>query len=73
MRTLRRISIAFFRNKAKAATSKYALYTLIDLIVDLSASERTRRRMDNLVTQLQKAQYVKLMAFWAQQISTENA
>ena len=50
LRTLRRISIAFFRNKSKAAVSKYALYTLIDLIVELSASERTQRRMDHLVT-----------------------
>ena len=50
LRTLRRISVAFFRNKAKAATSKYALYTFLDLVVDLSASERSRRRMDCYVT-----------------------
>ena len=50
LRTLRRISVAFFRNKAKAATSKYALYTFLDLVVDLSASERSRRRMDYYVT-----------------------
>ena len=50
LRTLCRISIAFFRNKSKAATSKYALYTLIDLVVYLSSSERTKTRMDHLVT-----------------------
>ena len=50
LRTLRRISVAFFRNKSKAATSKYAMYTLLDLIIELSSSERTRRRMDYYVT-----------------------
>ena len=50
LRTLCRISIAFFRNKSKAATSQYALYTLLNLVVYLSSSERTRTRMDHLVT-----------------------
>ena len=50
LRGLRRVAVPMFRNKSKAATSKYALYTLIDLIVDLSASERTRERMNIHVT-----------------------
>lgn len=32
LRALRRVVIPLFRNKSKAATSKYALYTLIDLV-----------------------------------------
>ena len=50
LRALRRIVIPLFRNKSKAATSKYSLYTLMDLIVELSASERTRERMNIHVT-----------------------
>ena len=50
LRALRRVSIPFFRNKSKAATSKYSLYTMIDLITELSASERTRERMNIYAT-----------------------
>ena len=54
LRALRRVVVPHFRNKSKAATSKYALYTLIDLVIELSASERSRRRMDHLVTGVYK-------------------
>ena len=47
LRALRRTCVAFFLNHS--SKSKYALHTLIDLVVELSASERTRDRMDNLV------------------------
>ena len=45
---LRRTSIAFFRSKS--SKSKYALHLLLDLVIELGASERTRQRMNNLVT-----------------------
>ena len=41
--------VSYFRNKSPEATSKYARYTLIDLVIELTASERTRARMDNYV------------------------
>ena len=50
LRALRRVVIPLFRNKSKAAVSKYALYTTIDLVVDLSASKRSQVRMDQLAT-----------------------
>ena len=47
LRALRRTCVAFFLNHS--SKSKYALHTLLDLVVELSASDRTRERMDNLV------------------------
>ena len=41
--------VPYFRNKSKEATSLYARYTLIDLVMEHSASDRTRARMDYLV------------------------
>ena len=49
LRILRRIMVPYFRNKSKEATSLYARYTLIDLVMEHSASDRTRARMDYLV------------------------
>ena len=40
----------FLASKPDRLDSKYASFTLIDLVVELSESERTRRRMDNYVT-----------------------
>ena len=50
LRGLRRVSIPYFRNKSKAATSKYGRYLICDLVHELSASERSRFRMDMYVT-----------------------
>ena len=50
LRTLCRISIAFFRNKSKAATSLYARYTCYHLLVYLTSSKRTQERLNHLVT-----------------------
>ena len=50
LRTLRRVMIPYFLNKSKAQTSKYARYTLMDLVVELSSSERSQVRMEHLVT-----------------------
>ena len=41
--------VPYFRNKSREATSLYARYTLIDLVMELSSSERTRARMNHLV------------------------
>ena len=49
LRMLRRIMIPYFRNKSREATSSYARNTLMDLVVELSSSKRSRARMDNLV------------------------
>ena len=49
LRILRRIMIPYFRNKAREATSSYARNTVMDLVVELSSSERSRARLDNLV------------------------
>ena len=47
LRALRRVMICYFlAQKPHRQDSKYASFTLIDLIVELSESERTRRRMD---------------------------
>lgn len=50
LRALRRVMIPVFLLKSKAQTSKYARYTLMDLVVELSASERSQVRMEHLVT-----------------------
>ena len=47
LRALRRIMVCYFLAKCPdRQDSKYAAFTLIDLVVELAASERTRRRMD---------------------------
>ena len=50
LRALRRVMIPMFLMKSKAQTSKYARYTLMDLVIELSASERSQVRMEHLVT-----------------------
>ena len=51
LRALRRVMVCYFlAKKPERLDSKYASFTLIDLAVELSASERTRRRMDLMVT-----------------------
>ena len=47
LRALRRTSVPFFL--AHSSKSKYALHLLIDLVIELGSSERTRARMDNTV------------------------
>ena len=44
LRALRRTAIVTFRSKS--SRSKYALYLLLDLVVELSASKRSQARMD---------------------------
>ena len=44
---LRRTVVAFFRSQS--SKSKYALHLLLDLVIELGASDRTRARMNNLV------------------------
>ena len=47
LRALRRIMVGYFLAKRpERQDSKYAAFTMIDLVVELAASERTRRRMD---------------------------
>ena len=47
LRALRRVMIPYFlAQKPGRQDSKYAAHTLIDLVVELAESERTRRRMD---------------------------
>ena len=47
LRALRRVMVAYFlAQKPDRQDSKYASFTLIDLVVELAASERSRRRMD---------------------------
>ena len=51
LRALRRIMVTYFlADKPHRLDSKYASFTLNDLVVELSASQRTRRRMDCYVT-----------------------
>ena len=51
LRALRRVMVSYFlAQKPDRLDSKYASFTLIDLAVELSASERTRKRMDLYVT-----------------------
>ena len=49
LRILRRIMITYFRNKSKEANSSYARNLVMDLVVELSASPRSRARMDHYV------------------------
>ena len=47
LRALRRIMVGYFlAKKPERQDSKYAAFTAIDMVVELSASERTRKRMD---------------------------
>ena len=47
LRALRRIMVSYFlAQKPNRQDSKYASFTLIDLVVELAASERSRKRMD---------------------------
>ena len=47
LRALRRIMVGYFlAKKPERQDSKYASFTTIDLVVELTSSERTRRRMD---------------------------
>ena len=47
LRALRRVMVSYFlAKKPERQDSKYASFTLIDLVVELAASERTRKRMD---------------------------
>ena len=51
LRGLRRVMVGYFlAKKPERLDSKYAAFTMIDLIVELSASQRTRKRMDLYVT-----------------------
>ena len=47
LRALRRIMVSYFlAKKPERQDSKYAAFTMTDLVVELAASERTRKRMD---------------------------
>ena len=50
LRALRRIFIPMFRNQSVSAKSKYGRYLICDMVHEAAASERTRMRMDLLVT-----------------------
>ena len=51
LRVLRRVMVSYFlAKKPERLDSKYASFTMIDLIVELSSSPRTRKRMDLYVT-----------------------
>ena len=50
LRALRRVFIPLFRNKSVAATSKYGRYLICDMVHEEAASERSKMRMDLLVT-----------------------
>ena len=52
LRALRRIMVCYFLNSTKRGSlnSKYASFTLTDLVIELSQSERTKKRMDLYVT-----------------------
>ena len=47
LRALRRVMVCYFlAEKPGSMLSKYASFTLIDLVVELSSSQRSRKRMD---------------------------
>lgn len=51
LRALRRVMVCYFlAHKPERQDSKYASFTFLDLVVELSESERTRKRMDLYVT-----------------------
>ena len=51
LRALRRVMVPYFLAKSPGKLlSKYALFTMLDLAVEMSSSERTRKRMDLYVT-----------------------
>ena len=51
LRALRRVMVCYFlASKPERQDSKYASFTLIDLVVELAESERTRERMNLYVT-----------------------
>ena len=51
LRALRRVMVCYFlAGKPERQDSKYASFTLIDLVVELAESERTRERMNLYVT-----------------------
>ena len=51
LRALRRTMVAYFcAKKPEKLDSKYAAFTVLDLVVEMVASERTRMRMDLYVT-----------------------
>ena len=51
LRALRRVMVCYFlADKPERQDSKYASFTLIDLVVELAESERTRQRMNLYVT-----------------------
>ena len=51
LRALRRVMVCYFlAKKPERLDSKYASFTLIDLVVELASSPRTRKRMDLYVT-----------------------
>ena len=49
LRAIRMVMIPYYLNRKKEQTSKYAMGLLFDLVMELSASERTRARMDLMV------------------------
>ena len=47
LRALKKVMVPYFLSKSPdRMMSKYAAFTLIDLVVELSSSERTRKRLD---------------------------
>ena len=51
LRALRRVMVCYFlAKKPERLDSKYASFTMLDLVVELAASARTRKRMDLYVT-----------------------
>ena len=51
LRAVRRIMVCYFlANKPNRLDSKYSSFTFNDLVMELSESERTRKRMDLYVT-----------------------
>ena len=51
LRALRRVMVPYFLSKSpQKLISKYASFTLLDLVVEMSESERNKKRMDLYVT-----------------------
>ena len=50
LRALRRVMVCYFlANKPERLDSKYASFTILDLAVELSESERTRKRHSYII------------------------